>query len=424
MPRKRQGLRSYHHKSRNGCSNCKRRRVKCSMQAPACANCIRRNEFCEYQALADADALQWPSELEVAGNAVEVDSFDFNKSLSTIYGLVPSMLDADPNTGTNESNTTSSIAMSASLQSLFGNSWFSGQETSLWVPAIERQSRKYPYIQHCFFSLIWLTREAQHAMNNGTPVTAFQHHIAASSLFRQFDPAIDENNWIAVMLFGICMLVFQISTQMPRPDSDFNIIDTLRVLRGTMAIIDQTGPHFRRSPFWPLILRRTQLPSHPLDAGLKANFQSLAKVISDSMQDQSNDDDDEECAEINRQAFWELREWTLGCEASPRRWEQYCHWPSRVTPEYLELLADKDDIALLIFIHWCAIMFRTPKWFLSAWAKRAAFLAVDHLHGDWGHVLSWPLRALFPSPQFPIHLQPLPPVEAPQMEFMQFAAFS
>lgn len=37
-----------HKNSKNGCSNCKKRRVKCSEELPSCANCVRRKVKCGY----------------------------------------------------------------------------------------------------------------------------------------------------------------------------------------------------------------------------------------------------------------------------------------------------------------------------------------------------------------------------------------
>ncbi|KAF2006801.1 hypothetical protein P154DRAFT_421197 [Amniculicola lignicola CBS 123094] len=36
-----------HHKSRGGCSNCRKRRVKCDEKRPKCSHCLRREEECE-----------------------------------------------------------------------------------------------------------------------------------------------------------------------------------------------------------------------------------------------------------------------------------------------------------------------------------------------------------------------------------------
>ncbi|KAI0428531.1 putative Zn(II)2Cys6 transcription factor [Xylaria sp. FL1042] len=41
-------LRRQHTKSRNGCSECKRRHVRCDEQRPSCTNCIKAKRKCEY----------------------------------------------------------------------------------------------------------------------------------------------------------------------------------------------------------------------------------------------------------------------------------------------------------------------------------------------------------------------------------------
>ena len=42
------GKRQYHHKSKNGCDNCKRRRVKCTEEKPRCSKCLKMNHECVY----------------------------------------------------------------------------------------------------------------------------------------------------------------------------------------------------------------------------------------------------------------------------------------------------------------------------------------------------------------------------------------
>ncbi|KAF2641387.1 hypothetical protein P280DRAFT_311806 [Massarina eburnea CBS 473.64] len=49
-----------HNKSRNGCDQCRKRRVKCDEQPPRCANCIARDEHCHFSRIAPTTALQTP----------------------------------------------------------------------------------------------------------------------------------------------------------------------------------------------------------------------------------------------------------------------------------------------------------------------------------------------------------------------------
>jgi hypothetical protein len=180
---------------------------------------------------------------------------------------------------------------------------------------------------------------------------AYQHQVEASFLFRQSASTVDEDNWLAVLAFGTCNLIFQFHTQNSCDEAHFDLVETFRVVRSTIDIQKAAKPFFHRSELWKLIMSRTGMPDAQPDLRIVQALQDLAHVVSDAADD-CNDDDDEASADINRQAFWELREWTFKCEGEPRRWDHYCQWPSRVTTEYLDLLHDGDDVALLIFIYW------------------------------------------------------------------------
>ncbi|KAF5724083.1 C6 zinc finger [Fusarium mundagurra] len=48
IPTRNRAPRRCHRKSRNGCTNCKSRRVKCDEQKPQCSNCVRRELRCSF----------------------------------------------------------------------------------------------------------------------------------------------------------------------------------------------------------------------------------------------------------------------------------------------------------------------------------------------------------------------------------------
>jgi hypothetical protein len=211
------------------------------------------------------------------------------------------------------------------------------------------------------------------------------------NIFQVARPRIDETSWIAVLTFGICMIVFQLSVQESCPEGDFNYVETLGVLRSSIAINHEALPYLQKSKHWPLIVHRNAIPKKPLSPRMKTSFHRLDSLISESLDSDSMDYDEEERAEINRQAFEELQKWMVDCQGVPRTWKHYCEWPAAVNAEYLDLLAEGDDIALLIFIHWCAVMYLSPKrWFVTAWSKRAAMVATGNLKKDWGNALAWP----------------------------------
>lgn len=224
------------------------------------------------------------------------------------------------------------------------------------------------------------------------------------SLFQQAPPVINEENWVAVLTFSVCIIVFQLTVQAYCPETDFDFVATLRVLRSSNTIKHDALPYLRKSKHWPLIMTRNFIPNKPLDLKMYASLHRLGELVSETLENDMNDDDDEERAEINREAFSELHAWITRCQGIPRFWESYSEWPSIVTPEYLEVLAEGDDIALLIFIHWCVVMYMSPKrWFVTAWAKRAAVFAVGKLKAEWGELLAWAWEVLSTPPTMPMY---------------------
>jgi hypothetical protein len=133
-----------------------------------------------------------------------------------------------------------------------------------------------------------------------------------------------------------------------------------------------------------------------LTLGHRSAMHSLSFVVLTVCQIDDSCDDGAGPAKVNRQAFLELEKWILECQGRPRRWDQYQEWPSRVLPGFLDLVALGDDTALLVLIHWTAVMSRSTKRFIKMWAIRAGLSAVSRLQGDWREQLAWPLEVLAP----------------------------
>ncbi|KAL5394382.1 hypothetical protein PMIN03_004892 [Paraphaeosphaeria minitans] len=84
-------------------------------------------------------------------------------------------------------------------------------------------------------------------------------------------------------------------------------------------------------------------------------------------------------ASTNRQEFVELGKWVMKCQGRPRRWDQYQEWPGRYFAECLDRGAFGDDTAILIPIHWMAIMSRSSNPFVEAWGSFYSQSSQEHL---------------------------------------------
>jgi hypothetical protein len=109
-----------------------------------------------------------------------------------------------------------------------------------------------------------------------------------------------------------------------------------------------------------------------------------------------------------KEAHKSLCAWIVSCAEQPRRWNQYCAWPSCLTPEFFNAIADRNEIALLLLIYWCALMYRALQPSVHLWAYRTAqyFLSKQPNRDIWRDLLSWPLD-LLSKPRKTPHLGPV-----------------
>ncbi|KAF2649161.1 hypothetical protein K491DRAFT_611401 [Lophiostoma macrostomum CBS 122681] len=406
MPRRKLGLRTYHHKTKDGCFNCKRRRVKCNMQTPTCANCIRRNETCEYLNAPNPRLQHRAIRSNYPGEAHYTSS---PRPLSVTTRLVDGYV--GPTSGTLETTLTFPSPLRRSLSSIFSHAWFPHDEAGLWIPVLETSARKYPYVQHSILALSSLIDVLDDCVNTGSassrhPVTAYQHQIAASTMFRQVPPVVNDENWVAVLCFGASNVVFHFAVQQFRnafgATSEFSIMETFLMLRSSMRLSKEFFPYLSSSKFWPFIAQRTRHSAVPLDPKIRTAIHRLALVVIRAVE---NDDTN---AEVNRQAFWDLREWVFECQGQPRIFKHLLSWPAEVSDSYMSVLTEGDDVALLILIYWCAIVYLSPrKWHIINWAKRTATAAIGLLKADWEDLLEWPLENFATVPDLMPNPNPL-----------------
>jgi hypothetical protein len=120
------------------------------------------------------------------------------------------------------------------------------------------------------------------------------------------------------------------------------------------------------SEMWPLIKARTTLlesetlHDHGLEDALKRLEFAIEKGSCDSIH--------RGCIHVAMEC---LRDWVRLCEGRPRRWGHYIYWPAALDSSFIDALRDGDSLALLLLLHWVAIIrLAPPRWFLETWLTR------------------------------------------------------
>ncbi|KAI1473140.1 uncharacterized protein F4812DRAFT_40746 [Daldinia caldariorum] len=404
---RRSSSRKFHKKSRNSCLPCRRRRVKCNLQPPVCSNCHRRKESCSYI----SQTAQESTPLAVARVQEEISPGKINASDS-------------PNSLKNTRN----IELFTNWQALHGNESLRGawqralepntispliqimEETFLLslLPDIERQvfareftrlASAFEYVQRSFIALYELHEWSLSTSCPSLYTSAYQHHIEASMIFRHTQPKINSSNWMAVLTFGIGVIIFQFANFLKTPDMLDTSLELLFALRGSSKVAVELAPYLQISSIMLLTQPHSRPPNLHLDE-LTSNMLVCLDLL--GYPDDTTDETKHACLHSVKA----LKRWIVEVNGCPRNWRQFIDWPAAVSEQYLTALSQKHATSLVIFVHWCAIMNRCPKrWYMVGWANRAATIAMRQLGEEWDRALEIPraLLATEAEARYPVH---------------------
>ncbi|PVI01708.1 hypothetical protein DM02DRAFT_613426 [Periconia macrospinosa] len=186
------------------------------------------------------------------------------------------------------------------------------------------------------------------------------------------------------MPFACSVIIFEFGTQQICPHAVFDYMSILHVLRMSAHVARLVDPFLRRSVVWQYIRNSVSADLRLLEESLRATLR-LKRAIHSSLFLPQHERD------VLLEAAQTLEECILHCIGSSCVWEHYIRFPHSTPADYFNLLAAENDLALLILIHWCAVMHRVFKrWFLQKWPQRAVGLAMARLSGQWTDLLTWP----------------------------------
>jgi hypothetical protein len=70
-------------------------------------------------------------------------------------------------------------------------------------------------------------------------------------------------------------------------------------------------------------------------------------------------------------AMQSLIDWVKLCDGQPRRWHHFIYWPSSVPERFVEAVRQDENLALVLFLYWLAILrLAPPRWFMERWIIR------------------------------------------------------
>ncbi|TIC90026.1 Sterol uptake control protein 2 [Colletotrichum higginsianum] len=377
------GSRQYHGKTKNGCRQCKKRRVKCDCVGPICANCRRRQEYCSYLGLL-ADTLNRDNEgdkpndaMSMVRRAATVAAHASSRD-SLSASLPAERLRADE----------------AELKHHFLNqAWFTfslrgdPRRCDVWSRWVPQLATRNVFIHQSMLSIA-----ALHLCYLEPPDAkryysmACQHAIQASNYFRLAVPQVTEENWLATFVFSMCNGIFGYY----RPFADEKIMGqpvafepakALVVMRVAARFSDTVTPHVFKSPIRDRLAQvdvKEWIDSN--DTLLRPSLLKIAKFKEFVSLGPESTGIRAEDAKVYVGALGALKSWITSLPGRPRIWKHFILWPSLVSEEYLSLLRLKEPVSLMLFVLWIEVMFLAPRrWYLMHWYDRGHGSALQEL---------------------------------------------
>lgn len=373
-----------HLKSRNGCIQCKKRKIKCDENgAVSCAQCVKSRHNCSFA----------PPPPVVDSTFSPSAMLDL-KLLHNFTTKTSQTLSASPDVNVCFSTTFVEVAM------------------------------RNEYLLHCILALsafhIVSQQENQESSQFQTDdhpsevyiQAAHKHHESALEGYRRSLSVVSPASCHGI--FGCAILLFitvfarppepAISPGQPQQSTNtdvwlsFQLSEWIILIKGLPSIFGYTDLRtaLYNGPLATLINVRY---ASPADHGMSAKREMIASHLhhlSEGIRAHSYDDKN---IQVCLSAIETLHQVVTEVKHSHDHALAFI-WPMRATSEYLTLLEARVPEALLVFAYYCAILYIiSTTWWTKGWPRPILESIRETIDKKWSPWLSWPLGLIFNDSQ-------------------------
>ncbi|EFW18700.1 hypothetical protein D8B26_005519 [Coccidioides posadasii str. Silveira] len=402
------GSRRPHVKSRNGCAQCKARRIKCDELPPRCRNCQKRRIRCDYE-----DLFGLNSQVPTSAKPPEPNLKIYIHPLSGVTSGVSSKTQDQA-----LSRAVSQAAcLNAPLERSLGPSPFSsedmelihhyatitsltlaedGRKRKLWQHAIPQQAQLFPFLLNNLLSLAALHLAHLRPSEQGRfTYLAAKHQSQCIKAAQRRKPGITHENCSAVIVCSGLLLLHELAVLHPSyfvharsTDPLDEFLDKVLLMRRILILWKMGMPMFKTGPVRDLVLH-----SHKMH-GARSPVLRDARAATEQLRELNacltggEDERAAYAAAIDR--LWECYEEAL---CIPSDWVMTISWPFYVPESYIELLTQKRPLALVIIAHFVTLLsFPANRWWANGWPGPVVRALARNVEGPWRVALEWPAR--------------------------------
>ncbi|KAL1953934.1 hypothetical protein VTO42DRAFT_2012 [Malbranchea cinnamomea] len=391
-----------HHKSRLGCIQCKRRRVKCDEQRPRCSNCTNRRIECAY---ANPGPLVWSKQQfsggdsgasRVAGREGLHDVGQTASALSYLHELI---------TGSNSKGSALPVPVLNLRDLELMAQWCTStcftlardeQTRHIWQVAVPREAGLHPFLMHGLLALsaLHMARSTPGELAETYLTVAVAHQNQALVLFRPLLDQINADNAKAVFALSSIAAVFAYGFPQPSTvvatsrDTLLPVDGFVRVMqlaRETQDVLNAAVDWIRNGEFGYLLHLGDYTRGLPPDAAqaieqLRQRNAAYGKV------------DERHETEVYVHTIDQVEIMLERLHGGCARPSLAFLWSIKVPRKYVALLKNFQPMALVILAHFCVVLhLLRGHWWLQGWGSIMLNSIWKNLDPGWREGIHWPM---------------------------------
>ncbi|KAJ5448573.1 transcriptional regulator family: Fungal Specific TF [Penicillium cf. griseofulvum] len=377
-----------HTKSRQGCDQCKRRRVKCDEKGPPCSNCISRELSCTYlRAPARSNSLESQTPAPAPAPLAIIDQ--------TPRSRISSLAASVSISGVRDLELMHKFS-TETYQSLCS----SNSEHYVWQIAIPRLALQYDFLMNGILAL-----GALHIATTIEPPEslmyidiALQYHNLTFAPYRAAVDHINPMNCEAALAQSIITTVIGIA--LPRVTASRgesssiteNIVVVFELLQGVKKI-HRIGESWIKLELFTR--RRKYWESGPvtIDSDTHAALEQLGTLNDETLA--SNDPDQHR---VNKNAIVYLQHFSARVADSIDP-ANVLAWLATIDKEFVANVRRRQPLALLVLMHWGVLLGELDgqRWWARDSGRALVSELLDALHPrdmEWANAFAWPRKKM------------------------------
>ncbi|KAE9365854.1 hypothetical protein N431DRAFT_352320 [Stipitochalara longipes BDJ] len=372
--------RAAHNKSRNGCHNCKLRRIKCDESRPHCDQCVNRGAQCDFEDVSTSSS-------QAASSTSYDKTNERAKFQAPAREWIESYLDQLAIRKTPCSYLKSLGDNPANSLELFDH-FFDSNGSWMGSPAFQTTMQQHclrlivgaPYLLYAVLAFSASHLSFVHPSERRYRVTAtFHYDLSLTSYSSQINTRLDASD--ADSLLGCCcfhtMLAFR-NLQLEENSQEANAFTWLRTMQGTSILRSNLQPYLSKS-IWHSVLMESRSWEETVCNHLDSD-DSLASRTSQALHQFCEFDTNSAPGENPYQKPLSRLCQLMRSEIGQDEVGMFMSFIGRLSQSFVELLDRNDSKAMMIICYWCALLSQINQWWIVASATSECLRLCKLLH--------------------------------------------